>query len=822
MMRRFLAVLLGACALLGATRAHAAVPQTINVDGINDFLPANMLDDDRADTQSNCAVGVYPMDLGRVYVTNDANFLYVGIEFSRTCYGDMNLGMAIDVGTAGGGTTDGFGRRIGWANVPFKPDWYIYDVTPTLYNTFNYEILYKDTLGTWQNRSTLINPAWGSGSNGLGIVDSLTFREFKLPLSVLGVSAGTTMHFEFWVTQEGATKGPLDALFSDNVQMSRANSTTYDTSAVVQMTNMGAYTVLSATDSAPPTVSQVVAVGFTTLANGQFSLLTNKVDVRFNEPVDLTTAQTAGNYVYTGPAPTRTVTSAVRDAVAPDIVHLTLSTPITANAAAFGITVSNVKDLANNTIVANGTTNRGQFFLQNVNFNGRFGLGICSGAFAAADTFAVEGNLAPLSFGLCDNALMYDSNADSVYTLSVPFALPLNPATGKGEADLEWKFSHKCTTYEPLSGNRFFRITSDSGAVARLTKAWNDDDPAQYTSRAVDVIFQVDATRRSPGPSDVITLLGDRGPLSFAQPGVPMLDNGVAPDLVAGDRIYTARVRFPSCSYRTVGWKVDFNGQYECGGQGNRTVFLNDAIYSTTAPILLPARGIDRCEVTDKALTVVFSVGADQFYPPSSPFDTLAIRGNRFPLDFGANNVVMADDGVGYDAVANDGVFTKAVSFPDSSGFNVEFKYWTQGGFECAGFGNRTFNLNDVTMASATPVVRLQDVFDYCADLAGVGPDKKPGGEATFASLRPVMPNPVSRSARFSFDLRRSGPISLDVYDVTGRRVARVFVSVLEPGTHSFTWDGSDARGVRLGPGLYVYQLSRNGERISRRLVLTR
>ncbi|MEY4009660.1 MAG: hypothetical protein RLZZ93_352, partial [Actinomycetota bacterium] len=174
-----------ACALIGVRQAHAAVPQTITVDGINDFLPANMLDDDRADTQSNCAVGVYPMDLGRVYVTNDANFLYIGIEFARSCYGDMNLGMAIDVGTAGGGTTDAFSRRIGWANVPFKPDWYIYDVTPTPYNGFNYEVLFKDTLGTWQNRSTLINPAWGSGSNGLGIVDSLNFKEFKLPLATL-------------------------------------------------------------------------------------------------------------------------------------------------------------------------------------------------------------------------------------------------------------------------------------------------------------------------------------------------------------------------------------------------------------------------------------------------------------------------------------------------------------------------------------------------------------------------------------------------------------------------------------------------------------
>lgn len=820
-MRRYLALLL-VTLVAAAAPVRAAVPQTIVIDGVNDFDPLNLLDDDRTDTQSFCAAGVYPMDLGRVYVTNDANFLYVGIEFAKTCFCDMNLGMAIDIGTAAGGVTDAFGRKLGWANVPFKPDWMIYDVTPTNCNTFNFEQIYRDTLGTWQARGSAFNPSYGTGSNGLGIFDSDTFKEFKLPLASLGVSAGTTMHLEFWVTQEGTTKGPLDALSSDNVQMSRATQTTFDTAAVVQMTSMIPYTVLNAVDLAPPTVTSANAVDFALQANRQFALLTTKVDVKFNEPVDLATSQTTTNYVYSGPAPARTITGAVRDPLATDVVHLTLSTPITANAAPFSITVNNVKDQANNTIVSNGTTNKGSFFLQNVSFNGRFSLGLCSGAFAAADTFAVEGSLAPLTFSLCDNGLMYDANADSVYTLSVPFSLPVNPLTNKGEADLEWKFSHKCTTFEPLSGNRNFHITSDSGAVARLTEAWNNDDPSQYTSKAVDVIFTVDATRRNPTGSDVITLLGDRGPLGFTQPGVPMLDNGVAPDQVAGDKIYTARVTFPKCSFRTVGWKVDFNGSFECAGQGNRTVFLNDALFSTTTPIVLPPRGIDRCEVTDKPLTVVFSVRADQFYPPSTPADTVAIRGDRLPLDFGTNAVVMKDDGLGFDGKANDGVFTKSVTFPDSTNFRVEFKYWTAGDFECAGFGNRVLVLDDVTQNSVTPRIRLQDVYDYCSDLTAVGPGgRTPGGESSFAALRPVVPNPVSRSARFGFELFRSGRVALEVFDITGRRVARVLDTTLEPGTHSFAWDGRDARGVRLGPGLYVYQLSMAGERVSRRLIMT-
>ena len=61
----------------------------------------------------------------------------------------------------------------------------------------------------------------------------------------------------------------------------------------------------------------------------------------------------------------------------------------------YNVTVTNVKDLANNVIVANGTTNVGSFFIQNVTFNGGLRVGLCNGTFAAADTFTVEGSVYP-------------------------------------------------------------------------------------------------------------------------------------------------------------------------------------------------------------------------------------------------------------------------------------------------------------------------------------------------------------------------------------------------------------------------------------------
>jgi hypothetical protein len=818
------ATALAALLLFGSAPARAFVPQTITVDGVNDFDPSNLLDDDRADTQQNCTPAAYPLDLGRVYVTNDTNYLYFGIEFSQTCYCDMNLGVALDVGsTTTGGTTDPFGRKIGWANVTYKPDYIIYDVTPTSCNSFNYEVLYKDSLSTWNNISTRVNPSWGSGSNGLGIVDSLNFKEFRLPLSVIGATTGTVTHIEMWVTQEGSTKGPLDALASDDVQMSHPNSTTYDTSAVVQMTHMFAYTILNAVDNIPPTVSDVRAVGFSVLANRTFGLSTNKIDVTFSEPVDLSTAQTTGNYAFAGPV-SRSITSAVRDGATPSLVHLTLNTAITANASAYSITATGVKDVAGNTITANGTSNLGAFFLQNVTFNGDFHIGLCNGTFATTDTFSVEGSLPPLDFTLCNNALMYDANGDSIYNTTVPFCLPRDPNTLQGNATLQWKFVDKCSTFEPLASNRVYDLSSTNGATATVNAAWNNDDPANFLSHPVDVVFKVDASRFNPTGTDAITLLGNVAPLTFNQPGHAMRDDGVAPDEVAGDKIYTGRITFPSCSPKNLNWKVDYNGTIECLGQGDRTLFLNDAIYSSANPLVLPARGIDRCTVTDKAVAVVFKLDTRLMSPAPQPADTFAVFGSVSPLSWNAPPdpaTWVKDDGTGYDTRANDGVFTRTITFPDSTAFPVEYKFWHDGTLECNSIANRGFSLDDVNNSVGNPMIRQLEKWDYCTDYTAVNPPAT-RIEAGFAALRPVMPNPVARQAAFSFELYRAGHVTFSVYDVTGRRVARLVDASLSAGQHGVRWNGLDDNGLRLSSGVYLYELAMGGDHLSKRMILVR
>jgi hypothetical protein len=829
----------GLAAFVGT--AGAATPQTIIVDGVNDFDPSNLLDDDRGDTEikdwcTDDAANDSTMDIGRVYVTNDANFLYLGWEYFEDCFGGVQLGVAIDVDTPAGGIDDPFTRKIGWSTLAKKPDSYLYlEQFPGFY-----QIYYRWTGTAWADSSALVAGS-PSGSNALGAVVNTRFVEMKIPFAALRAGIGTTINLEFWMTQNGANKGPLDAMCGDAVQMSRGGTTTFDTAAVVQMPCMTPYTILNAVDNTPPIVNGANAVGFPLLADKSFSGSTNRIDVVFSEPVQNPSAQTAANYVLTGPS-APSVVVAQRDAVNSSIVHLTLSSTIGAAAGFYNVTVQNVRDLANNVIVNNGNTNVGSFFIQALAFQVDVRLRLCKGEFATTDSFAIEGNLAPLTFATVgDNARLYDANSDSVYTGTVPFSMMKDRTTGKAEADLLWKASRKAPSgsfYEPGS-DRAFHLTSDSAAVRTLAVSWGNDQSGDFTPSFFDVFFEVDlAPIVRGGQPHKAWLVGSEAPLSFVRPGLLMKDDGVFPDEVANDTIFTLKVRFPPCTPKNVNWKVVYDSTatdtvYECPGQGDRNVFLNSALYDTVGgangALRLAPRAINRCTVTDKAVCVVFRVLTSIHGGPPAPADTVAVIGNRPPLSADrppSAEGIMRDNGVAPDAVAGDHLFTRAITFPDSTPFNVTFKYWwnqwTNFGFECEGFGDRSFNLDDVNHSATVCQIRNIDIFNRCEDVTAVFGPRPAGVVADFAVLRQSFPNPSSPRSTIQFELKRAAHVTLTVYDVGGRRVATLVDGPLTAGPHAVTWNGRDAGGARVRAGLYVYELASGGQSLSRRLVVTR
>ena len=75
---------------------------------------------------------------------------------------------------------------------------------------------------------------------------------------------------------------------------------------------------------------------------------------------------------------------------------------------------------------------------------------------------------------------------------------------------------------------------------------------------------------------------------------------------------------------------------------------------------------------------------------------------------------------------------------------------------------------------------------------------------------------------RLAFTLAQASAVRLDVLDLSGRRVRRVFEGSLAPGPHSVVWDGLDDAGRPLPPGVYLGHANGAGVACATRLVRIR
>ncbi len=70
-----------------------------------------------------------------------------------------------------------------------------------------------------------------------------------------------------------------------------------------------------------------------------------------------------------------------------------------------------------------------------------------------------------------------------------------------------------------------------------------------------------------------------------------------------------------------------------------------------------------------------------------------------------------------------------------------------------------------------------------------------------------INPTPFSKKLTIGYGLKRNGEVRVEVYDITGRSVARLFAGQQKPGRYQLQWDGCDNHGQHLGSGIYFLRL---------------
>ena len=100
-------------------------------------------------------------------------------------------------------------------------------------------------------------------------------------------------------------------------------------------------------------------------------------------------------------------------------------------------------------------------------------------------------------------------------------------------------------------------------------------------------------------------------------------------------------------------------------------------------------------------------------------------------------------------------------------------------------------------------------------------------GQPTQNLLLQNYPNPFNPETWIPYQLSENSPVSISIYDTTGRLVRTLSLGFQSAGfynsrEHAAYWDGRNALGERVANGVYFYQLTTPSFQQTRRLVIVK
>jgi hypothetical protein len=94
------------------------------------------------------------------------------------------------------------------------------------------------------------------------------------------------------------------------------------------------------------------------------------------------------------------------------------------------------------------------------------------------------------------------------------------------------------------------------------------------------------------------------------------------------------------------------------------------------------------------------------------------------------------------------------------------------------------------------------------------------GGFSNGRILEAPAPNPLRVETTLRFNLDQSTGVRLSIHDVRGRRVVDLLSGTRAAGEHTVKWNGRNANGQRVAPGIYFARIALEREIATRKLVV--
>ena len=90
-------------------------------------------------------------------------------------------------------------------------------------------------------------------------------------------------------------------------------------------------------------------------------------------------------------------------------------------------------------------------------------------------------------------------------------------------------------------------------------------------------------------------------------------------------------------------------------------------------------------------------------------------------------------------------------------------------------------------------------------------------------ALHQNYPNPFNPSTQISFDIPEGSElVSLNIYNILGKKVSTLLNNVVSPGRHKIEWNAKDNEGNPVASGIYFYELSSSSFTARKKMLLIR
>ena len=84
------------------------------------------------------------------------------------------------------------------------------------------------------------------------------------------------------------------------------------------------------------------------------------------------------------------------------------------------------------------------------------------------------------------------------------------------------------------------------------------------------------------------------------------------------------------------------------------------------------------------------------------------------------------------------------------------------------------------------------------------------------------FPNPFNYRTIIKYNLPEKGNVSINIFDVIGRKVTSLADQEQSSGEHYILWDGKDSSGNAVASGIYLYNIKYRNKSVSKKMLLIR